>query len=85
MVPQEQRKPGFIDAASSKFQHRLRGFGFRSGELASIHFEKQDSHYEARALISVDKGMVLDDASSISSRHFDDVRTRVSTLLARTC
>ena len=77
MVPQEQCKAGFIDAARRQFEYCLRSLCLRSRKLKSIHFEKENSHNEARTLVSVDKGMVLDDARSISRGHFDDVRVGV--------
>src|ERR1700689_1226060 len=85
MVPQEQRKPAFIDAASGEFKYCQRRLRLRGSELESIHFEKKRADDKPGALISVNKRMVLDDAGRIGSCHIDDIRTRVSKLLTRTC
>ena len=84
MVSQEQGETSFVDGTSGEFEDGLRGFRFGGSEVESIQFQKQNSDYKAGALISVDKWMVLDDASGVSSGHLDYVGRSVGKLLART-
>ena len=73
VIPQEQNEAGFVDGPGGEFEDGLCGFGFGGGEVEAIYFEKQDSDDKAGALISIDEGMVLDDACGVGRRHVDYV------------
>jgi len=73
VVAEEQGEASFADRASGEFKDGLRGFGFGGGEVEAVYFEKQNSDHKAGALISVNEGMVLDDACGVCGRHVDYV------------
>ena len=84
VVPQEQSEPSFVDSTGGEFKDGLRGFGFGGGEVEAIQFQKQNSDDKAGTLISIEEGMVLDDARRVGGGHLDYVGRRIRELLAGT-
>jgi hypothetical protein len=65
---------GFVEGSGSKVEDGLRGVFFGGRKAAAIHFEEQDTDDKARAFIPIDKGVVADNAASVSSSQVYEVR-----------
>ena len=72
--PHPCRERLFLDPPRSKTQHRLRRIFLRRNKTISIQFEKQHAHHKTGPFISINKRMIPDNPSRISSRHLNHVR-----------
>jgi len=63
----------FIEFSCRQSKHCLCGIFFTSAQTKTIHFQEQYPQKKPGSLISVEEGMVADDACGVGSRQFYDV------------
>jgi|SRR5271169_3543872 len=57
--------------------------GFAGLEVEAVELEKEDTDHKTSSLVTIDKGMVLDNSRCVEGGHFDDAgRTSVGVVLA---
>src|SRR5271170_2235861 len=75
--------PFFVNPTGSQLDYSLRRRFLARSETIAIELEKKHAHNKPRALVSVDEGMILNDAYSVICSELKDIRARVGASVER--